>query len=71
VAVERIALAWFMAQGNDIILIPGNKTRRHLEENIRAIDIRLSKGDLARLDQIFPPGATARPCTKDLHRVNV
>jgi aryl-alcohol dehydrogenase-like predicted oxidoreductase len=55
-----------MAQGNDIILIPGNETRRHLEENIRAIDIRLSKGDLARLDQIFRqeprPGPARKIC---------
>lgn len=51
----QLALAWLLAQGNDIIPIPSNKTRRHLEENIRAIDIRLSKGDRARRDQIFPP----------------
>jgi len=67
----QLALAWLLAQGNDIIPIPSNKTRRHLEENIRATDIRLSKDDLARLDQIFPPGAAAGPRTKDLHRVNV
>ena len=67
----QLALAWLLAQGNDIFPIPSNKTRRHLEEYIRAIDIRLSKDDLARLDQIFPPGAAAGPRTKDLHRVNV
>jgi aryl-alcohol dehydrogenase-like predicted oxidoreductase len=67
----QLALAWLMAQGNDIIPIPSNKTRRHLEENIRAIEIRLSKEDLARLDGIFRPGAAAGPRTRDLHRVNI
>jgi aryl-alcohol dehydrogenase-like predicted oxidoreductase len=70
VAVERIAFL-VHAQGNDIILIPGNKTRRHLKENIKAVGIQLSEEDLARLDAIFPPGAAAGPRTKDLHRVNI
>jgi aryl-alcohol dehydrogenase-like predicted oxidoreductase len=64
-------LAWLIAQGNDIIPIPSNKKRRHLEENIKAIDVKLSQEDLARLGEIFPPGAAAGPRTKDLHRVNV
>jgi diketogulonate reductase-like aldo/keto reductase len=70
VAVERIALAWLMAQGNDIVPIPSNKTRRHLE-NIKAGEMKLSKEDVARLDEIFPQGAAAGPRTKDLHRVNI
>ena len=69
-AVAQLALAW-LAQGNDIIPIPSNKTRRHLEENIKAVDMHLSKEDLARLNEIFPPGAAAGPRTKDLHRVNI
>jgi aryl-alcohol dehydrogenase-like predicted oxidoreductase len=71
VTPAQLALAWLMAQGNDIIPIPSNKTRRHLEENTRATDIHLSKEDLARLDGIFPPEAAAGPRTKDMHRVNV
>jgi aryl-alcohol dehydrogenase-like predicted oxidoreductase len=63
--------SWFMAQGNDIILIPGNKTRRHLEENVKAIEVRLTQEDLARLDKIFPAGAAAASRTRDMHRVNV
>jgi aryl-alcohol dehydrogenase-like predicted oxidoreductase len=70
VAVERIAMAWPMAQGNDIVPIPSNKTRRHLE-NIKAGEMKLSKEDVARLDEIFPQGAAAGPRTKDLHRVNI
>jgi aryl-alcohol dehydrogenase-like predicted oxidoreductase len=44
-----------MAQGNDIILIPGNKTRRHLEENVKAIEVSLTQEDLALLDKICQP----------------
>ncbi|MEX0804095.1 MAG: aldo/keto reductase [Candidatus Binatia bacterium] len=67
----QLALAWLMAQGKDIIPIPSNKTRRHLDENIKAIDIKLSQEDLTRLNAIFPAGAAAGPRTKDMHRVNV
>src|SRR3970282_782397 len=45
----QLTLAWLMAQGSDIIPIPSNKTRNHLEENIKATEIRLTKDDLARL----------------------
>ena len=67
----QLALAWLMAQGRDVIPIPSNKTRAHLEENIKATEIKLSPEDLARLDAIFPPGVAAGPRTKDMHRVNV
>jgi diketogulonate reductase-like aldo/keto reductase len=60
-----------MAQGDDIIPIPSNKSRRHLEENLKAIDIRLTPDDLARLNALFPPGAAAGPRTRDMDRVNV
>lgn len=67
----QLALAWLMAQGNDVIPIPSNKSRTHLEENIKAVEIKLSKEDLARLDAIFPPGAAAGPRSKEMHRVNI
>jgi aryl-alcohol dehydrogenase-like predicted oxidoreductase len=67
----QLALAWLMAQGSGVIPIPSNKTRAHLEENIKATEIKLSSEDLARLDGIFPPGAAAGPRTKDMHRVNI
>jgi aryl-alcohol dehydrogenase-like predicted oxidoreductase len=67
----QLALAWLMAQGRDVIPIPSNKTRAHLEENIKATEIKLSPEDLARLDVLFPPGVAAGPRTKDMHRVNV
>jgi aryl-alcohol dehydrogenase-like predicted oxidoreductase len=53
----QLALAWVLAQGNDIVPIPGTKRRIYLEENVQAIDLQLSKNDLAELDAIFPFGA--------------
>jgi aryl-alcohol dehydrogenase-like predicted oxidoreductase len=67
----QLALAWLMAQGHDIIPIPSNKSRKHLEENIKAIDIKLTREDLAKLDAILPPGAAAGPRSRDMDRVNV
>ncbi len=55
----QIAIAWVLAQGEDIIPIPGTKRRDRLEENIKAMDIELSKEDLAALDKAAPIGATA------------
>jgi len=67
----HMALGWLLAQGDDIIPIPSNKSRAHLEENLRATEIKLTEEDLSRLNAIFPPGAAAGPRTRDLHRVNV
>ena len=67
----QLALAWLLAQGNDIIPIPSSKTRDHLEENLRTMDVQLSQEELARLNAIFAPGVAAGPRTKDMHRVNV
>ena len=55
----QLALAWVLAQGEDLVPIPGTKSRTRLEENVRALDVKLSPGDLARLDAIAPKGATA------------
>jgi aryl-alcohol dehydrogenase-like predicted oxidoreductase len=56
---SQLALAWVMAQGNDIVPIPGTKRRKYLEENVAAMDLRLSQQDLARIDAVFPPDAAA------------
>ena len=56
---SQFALAWVMSQGDDIVPIPGTKRRRHLDENIAAASLHLSKEDLAELDEIFPAGAAA------------
>jgi aryl-alcohol dehydrogenase-like predicted oxidoreductase len=58
-APSQLALAWVLAQGNDIVPIPGTKRRRYLEENVGALNVTLTTGDLARIDRIIPPGAAA------------
>jgi aryl-alcohol dehydrogenase-like predicted oxidoreductase len=55
----QLALAWVLAQGNDIVPIPGTKRRKYLEQNVAAINIKLTRGDLARIDQVAPLGAAA------------
>src|SRR5437764_1461933 len=55
----QLALAWVMAQGEDVVPIPGTKRRKYLEENVAATAISLSDGDLRRLDEAAPPGVTA------------
>jgi len=55
----QLALAWVLAQGEDIVPIPGTKHVRYLDENIGALDVSLSDEELRRLDEILPPGAAA------------
>jgi aryl-alcohol dehydrogenase-like predicted oxidoreductase len=55
----QLALAWVMAQGDDVVPIPGTKRRSYLEENVGACDIALTDADLARLDALAPRGAAA------------
>jgi aryl-alcohol dehydrogenase-like predicted oxidoreductase len=55
----QLALAWVLAQGDDIVPIPGTKHVRYLDENIGALDVKLTHQDLRRLDAILPPGAAA------------
>jgi aryl-alcohol dehydrogenase-like predicted oxidoreductase len=55
----QLALAWLVAQGEDIIPIPGTKRRERLEENLRALEIELSKDDLLRIDEAAPIGFAA------------
>ncbi|HEX4463305.1 MAG TPA: aldo/keto reductase [Solirubrobacterales bacterium] len=55
----QLALAWVLAQGDDIVPIPGTKRRKYLEENIAAVDIALSAEELDELASVFPAGAAA------------
>jgi aryl-alcohol dehydrogenase-like predicted oxidoreductase len=55
----QLALAWVLAQGQDIVPIPGTKHVRYLDENIGALDVSLSSDELQRLDEILPAGAAA------------
>jgi aryl-alcohol dehydrogenase-like predicted oxidoreductase len=55
----QLALAWLLAQGEDIVPIPGSKVRSRLEENVAAVDVVLTPDDLAELSAAAPPGVTA------------
>ena len=53
----QLALAWVLAQGETIVPIPGTKRRTYLEENVAAVDLELSPGELSRIDKAVPRGA--------------
>jgi len=55
----QLALAWVLAQGRDIVPIPGTKRRKYLEDNVGALQVELSAEDLARLDEVAPKGVTS------------
>ncbi len=56
---SQLALAWVLSRGDDIVPIPGTKRRKYLEENVGALDVRLTSDDVAAIDAAFPPGAAA------------
>lgn len=56
---SQLALAWVLAQGDDVVPIPGTKHRKYLEENAGAVEIDLTIDDLRRLNEVFPTGAAA------------
>jgi aryl-alcohol dehydrogenase-like predicted oxidoreductase len=70
VTPSQLALAWALAQGDDVVPIPGTKRVRYLEENAAAADLTLSAEDLARLEEAFPKGATAGDRYPDMSTVN-
>jgi len=55
----QLALAWLLAQGEDIIPIPGTKRRKYLEENVGALQVKLNAQDLRRIKEVAPKGAAA------------
>ncbi len=55
----QVAIAWLLAQGGDIVPIPGTKRRPYLVQNIAAAGLALSDAELAQLNAAFPPGVTA------------
>ncbi|HXP41427.1 MAG TPA: aldo/keto reductase, partial [Candidatus Acidoferrales bacterium] len=56
---SQLALAWVMAQGSDIVPIPGTKRRKYLEENVAANEVGLTEKDLRSIDEVFPAEAAA------------
>jgi aryl-alcohol dehydrogenase-like predicted oxidoreductase len=69
----QLALAWLLAQGGDIVPIPGTKRQKYLEEDIAAVNLRLSPEELARIDKVAPHGVAAgqRYPDEGMRRVNL
>lgn len=69
----QLALAWLLAQGDDVAPIPGTKRRAYLEENLGAVDVALTPDDVRRLSAAIPPGMAqgARYPELQMHRVNL
>jgi aryl-alcohol dehydrogenase-like predicted oxidoreductase len=55
----QLALAWVLAQGEDVVPIPGTTRRAHLEENVAALDVELTEEELAAIESVFPAGAAS------------
>jgi aryl-alcohol dehydrogenase-like predicted oxidoreductase len=59
VTASQLAIAWLLAQGDDIVPIPGAERRRYLEENRRALEVRLTPEDLAAIERVAWRGVAA------------
>ena len=59
VSAGQLALAWVMAQGEDVVPIPGTKHRKYLEENVAAVQIQLTEQELAEVEEIMPKGVAS------------
>jgi aryl-alcohol dehydrogenase-like predicted oxidoreductase len=66
----QLALAWVLAQGNDVVPIPGTTRVGHLEENVAALAVELSAEELAELESVFPAGAAAGDRYADMSPLN-
>ena len=70
VSPAQLALAWLLAQGDDIVPIPGTKHRKYLEENVAAVDIQLSLTELDRIDAVAPQGVAVGDRYANMSTVN-
>ena len=73
VSPAQLALSWVLAQGKDVVPIPGTKRRTYLEQNVAALDVLLTDDDLAEIESIAPKGSAAgdRYAPEHMARVNV
>jgi aryl-alcohol dehydrogenase-like predicted oxidoreductase len=73
VTPSQLAIAWVLAQGDDVVPIPGTKRRQYLEENAGALEVELAPEDLATIEEVTPRGSVAGPRYGPEHmaRVNV
>jgi len=67
---SQLALAWVLAQGDFIVPIPGTKHRRYLEENVGALDVKLTAADLDEIEQATPKGAAAGERNREMSLIN-
>jgi aryl-alcohol dehydrogenase-like predicted oxidoreductase len=67
----QLALAWVLAQGEDIVPIPGTKRRTYLEQNAAAVDVRLTEEDLRRIDAELPAAAGDRYDAAGMAAINL
>ena len=70
VTPSQLTLAWVLHRGDDIVPIPGTKRVKYLEENVRALDVKLSEDELQRIDEVAPKGVTAGDRYPDMSTVN-
>ena len=56
---SQLALAWVLAQGDDIVPIPGTRRSTRLEENLKSVDVQLTGEDLRQIEETFPPGVVS------------
>ncbi|RAM51654.1 MAG: aldo/keto reductase [Hapalosiphonaceae cyanobacterium JJU2] len=70
VTPSQLALAWLLAQGEDIVPIPGTKRRKYLEENVKAVEVTLTPEDLQRIDEVAPKNVAAGDRYADMSTVN-
>ncbi|MGA7936684.1 MAG: aldo/keto reductase [Kovacikia sp.] len=70
VTPSQLALAWLLAQGDDIVPIPGTKRRKYLEENVSAVEIQLTQADLQQIQAIAPRGVAVGDRYPDMSTVN-
>jgi len=70
VTPSQLALAWLLAQGHDVVPIPGTKRRQYLEENVAAVDVTLTPEELTRINEVAPKGFAAGDRYPDMSTVN-
>jgi aryl-alcohol dehydrogenase-like predicted oxidoreductase len=68
---SQLAIAWVLAQGSDVVPIPGTKRRSYLEENAGALDVELTADDLAAIEEVTPRGSAAGERYGPEHMANV
>lgn len=68
---SQLALAWLLAQGDDVVPIPGTRHRSRLEENLGAAGVELAGEEVAEIDAVFPPGAAAGERYSDMSHIDI